>query len=271
MFVDVARVNRPAETRRKVLRAGYKEFRRYGFQGASLNRIVATCGVTKGAMFHHYGSKAEIGYEVLKQLERERLRKDWLVGIELGGKPVGWLRGLLDKKLSALEKRRGDLVYGSLVWNLATEMGALDEGFRELTTGLYQEWIDCWAGNLQRAQSAGQLSDSLDCVSYARFLVNAVEGLIAAARIDGDLEHMRYGFDQLVNCLAGMTSDGNRMLTNASDPAVVGSNDLNGVRETAGSYDKLLEEPTVPEQEQTDSLATLDQGPVIDKEQLDLF
>ncbi len=195
-------MNRPAETRRKVLRAGYRELRRYGYQGASLNRIVDACDVTKGALFHHFGSKAEIGYEVLGELERARIKREWLVGRELGADIVKWLRDLLESKLAQLEKRRGDMVYGSLVWNLATEMSALDEGFREMTAGLYNEWVDNWAGNLQRAQAEGQLSQQVDCLAYAKYLVYAIEGTIAAARIDGDLDAMRFGFYQLVDALA---------------------------------------------------------------------
>ena len=62
------RVRDPKRTRRKILEASYREFYRHGFQGGSINRIVDAAGITKGALFHHFTGKNELGYAVLDEL-----------------------------------------------------------------------------------------------------------------------------------------------------------------------------------------------------------
>jgi AcrR family transcriptional regulator len=43
-------------------------FARHGFEGTSVQDIVDAAGVTKGAMYHYYGSKDDLLYEVYHQL-----------------------------------------------------------------------------------------------------------------------------------------------------------------------------------------------------------
>ena len=45
------------ETQRKILEAGKREFLEKGFKDASLNRIVAEAGFTKGAFYGYYPDK----------------------------------------------------------------------------------------------------------------------------------------------------------------------------------------------------------------------
>lgn len=49
-----------SETKKKILEVGKKEFLEKGFKGASLNRIVAEAGFTKGAFYGYYPDKAAL-------------------------------------------------------------------------------------------------------------------------------------------------------------------------------------------------------------------
>src|SRR5260370_575459 len=54
----------PEATRRKIPGAAFAEFYKNGFQGGSLSHIVKVAGTTKGALFHHFSGKQELGYAV---------------------------------------------------------------------------------------------------------------------------------------------------------------------------------------------------------------
>ena len=47
----------PPERRRELLGTAMREFVRHGFGGASLNRIIRSCGMSKSSFYHYYGSK----------------------------------------------------------------------------------------------------------------------------------------------------------------------------------------------------------------------
>ena len=72
------RVRDPKRTRRKILEASYREFYRHGFQGGSNNRIVDAAGITKGALFHHFSGKNELGYAVLDELMIPAIKNWWV-------------------------------------------------------------------------------------------------------------------------------------------------------------------------------------------------
>ena len=60
----------PDLTRQTLLQAAFQEIYRSGFQAASLRNILSKVGITKGALYHHFGSKQELGYAVVDEPER---------------------------------------------------------------------------------------------------------------------------------------------------------------------------------------------------------
>lgn len=52
----------------RLLNVATRLFARHGFEGTSVQDIVDAAGVTKGAMYHYYGSKDDLLYEVYHQL-----------------------------------------------------------------------------------------------------------------------------------------------------------------------------------------------------------
>ena len=64
----------PEQTRQALLEAAFEEIYRVGFQAASLDRILDRAGVTKGALYHHFKNKLELGYAVLEEVVRPTMR-----------------------------------------------------------------------------------------------------------------------------------------------------------------------------------------------------
>ncbi|HEX9936155.1 MAG TPA: TetR/AcrR family transcriptional regulator [Longimicrobium sp.] len=44
----------------RLVRTAREQFARDGFAGTSLDAVVAACGLTKGALYHHFGGKTEL-------------------------------------------------------------------------------------------------------------------------------------------------------------------------------------------------------------------
>jgi AcrR family transcriptional regulator len=63
-----ARANAVRPVKERLLRVATRLFARNGFEGTSVQDIVDAAGVTKGAMYHYYGSKDDLLYEVYHQL-----------------------------------------------------------------------------------------------------------------------------------------------------------------------------------------------------------
>ncbi|KAA9148549.1 TetR/AcrR family transcriptional regulator [Amycolatopsis acidicola] len=71
---------------RRLLAAATKLFARKGFDRASVQEIVAAAGVTKGAMYHYFGSKDDLLSEIYGRVLR--LQTEQLEKVAASGEPV---------------------------------------------------------------------------------------------------------------------------------------------------------------------------------------
>ncbi|MDA3643998.1 TetR/AcrR family transcriptional regulator [Saccharopolyspora indica] len=70
-MADGIRAQQREQTRRTLLRESRKLFATKGYGAVGLSEIVRTAGVTKGALYHHFDSKAELFRAVLEQVQHE--------------------------------------------------------------------------------------------------------------------------------------------------------------------------------------------------------
>ena len=83
-----SRRRQPDRTRARLVEVGFEEIYRHGFQSAGLDTIVERAGVTKGALYHHFPSKLELGYAVLDEVIGGFTDERWLKPIAGDGDPI---------------------------------------------------------------------------------------------------------------------------------------------------------------------------------------
>jgi len=170
----------PTDTRGQILKAAFKEFYRNGFQGGSLNHIVEEAGTTKGALVHHFDGKNDLGYAVVEEVIRPRIRARWLDPMADAIDPVADLKRTLQKFMRELEN--GRLVQGCPLNNLAQEMSPLDEDFRKRVENVYAEWRRCLERAFTRGIKAGKVRKDISPCNVAAFIVAAQAGIIGLGK-----------------------------------------------------------------------------------------
>lgn len=70
-MAPTARAQQREETKRTLLRESRRLFATKGYAAVGLSEIVSASGVTKGALYHHFDSKAELFRAVLTQIQEE--------------------------------------------------------------------------------------------------------------------------------------------------------------------------------------------------------
>lgn len=98
-----ARSEAAASTRHDLVRAATELFTQDGYAGTSLESVVSTAGVTKGALYHHFGSKQDLFAAVLQEAQQQ-LVDDVLARLPQDGRPPfeGALRTVLEATQSPL-------------------------------------------------------------------------------------------------------------------------------------------------------------------------
>jgi AcrR family transcriptional regulator len=171
----------PETTRQNILKAAFDEFYKNGFQGASINRIVDKAGTTKGALFHHFKGKNDLGYAVIEKVILPEMEQRWFGPLAASSDPIAALKRAF-RKYRIEEIRRGLLLHGCPLNNLAQEMSPLDEGFRQRIDKVYASWRECLSQAFARGIKAGKVRKEVSPDKVAAFVVAAQTGMIGTAK-----------------------------------------------------------------------------------------
>ena len=179
-FLGCTRCSRPnEETRQELLSAAFEEIHRFGFQSASISRILKHTGVTKGALYHYFSSKKALGYAVLDEIIRDRMRELWIEPLRQGN-PIDAIIGTINE--AGRQMTLDDIRLGCPLANLSQEMSPVDEAFRERVEMLYGEWRSGISTALRRGQRSGEVRQDVDADAMAVMVVATLEGCLAAAK-----------------------------------------------------------------------------------------
>jgi TetR/AcrR family transcriptional repressor of nem operon len=196
----------PQRTRERLLEAAFREVYRSGFQSAGLDAILAGAGVTKGALYHHFGSKEALGYAIVEEIIAPDNRGQWLIPLENCVDPIETLIGTVQELSVQPEVVRG----GCPLINLAQEMSPLDAGFRQRLATIIRNWQDGVAAALLDGQKHGKVRRDLDPAQAAGFLIAMVEGYGALAKNAQEAKVMEEGIRNIVEWLRSLRPPGNR-------------------------------------------------------------
>lgn len=187
----------PDLTRQRILDSAFAEIYRHGFRAASVDRILADTGLTKGALYHHFPNKAALGYAVVEELIGGHIRSTWLEPLEASDDPITALSGLVGGMTEEQISQMCDC--GCPLNNLAQEMSPVDDEFRKRIAAVFTMWREGIADRLRRGQSDGLVKKDLDCEQAASFVVAGIEGASGLAKNARDPKVLHA-------CIAAMTA-----------------------------------------------------------------
>ena len=149
-----------AETRERLLRAAADVFARQGYDGTRVADIAATAGVSNGALYAHFGSKAELLVAALHTHGRRPLADLLAAG---PGRPVTELLLVIGRRLRRRRDASGNLLVEALVTaRRDTEVARLMRDFM----GERADWL---AQLMRVAQDGGELDPALSPDALAHF------------------------------------------------------------------------------------------------------
>ncbi len=178
------------DTRGKILFAAYKEIHCQGFQAASLSNILSHTGVTKGALYHHFPNKTELGYAVVDEVISRRIHQSFIEPLLSFDNPIDGFIELIRSSGEAFSIT--DINLGCPLTNLAQEMAGIDEGFRTRLIAIYEKWHQSIADVMRQAKESGQIIDEADPYTLAVTIAATMEGAINAAKVAQDLDKLYY-------------------------------------------------------------------------------
>jgi len=174
------------ETRAKILMAAFDEIYHRGFQAASLNNILKKTDITKGALYHHFKNKMELGYAVVDEVIYTTLHANWIEPLQNTDDPIATMQQVL--LISGEKMTEEDVRLGCPLNNLALEMSPIDEGFRSRITAIYSEWQEAVEQACERGKLVGNIRQDTDSKQLGVLFVATLEGCLGLAKSTQSLE-----------------------------------------------------------------------------------
>jgi TetR/AcrR family transcriptional regulator, transcriptional repressor for nem operon len=169
-----------AETRAAILEAAFEEIYAHGFHASSIDAILERTELTKGALFHQFASKLELGYAVVDEVIVPMTLERWVEPLAAFDDP---LEGLLD----LVERHVGDAPQASFelgcpLGNLIQEMSNVDPQFRRRLRRCIEIWIRGVEEHVERGRASGHVRPSVEPRAVAEYVVLTLEGVFAVAK-----------------------------------------------------------------------------------------
>lgn len=194
----LAAKRQPDFTRQKLLSCAFDEIHRSGFRGASLEAILESSGVTKGALYHHFASKAELGYAVVDEVIRPWVEQNWQPAVDADD-PIDAAIALC-RQLTKIRSER-TLACGCPLNNLINEMSPVDDGFRTRLQSILDDWRGGIVRGLARGQERGRVRKDVEPAAAAAFMIGAIEGSIGLAKANQSREFLDTAMRGLIDYL----------------------------------------------------------------------
>ena len=191
-------VRAPEDTRNRILQTAFEEIHKNGFQGCSINQIVEEAGITKGALFHHFKGKKELGYAVIEEIIHGMVKEEFIDPIRESSDPIEDLKQLIIEKREQAREDPSFICNGCPLNNLAQEMSPLDEGFRTRIENVFIAWRASFTQAFKNGIEAGTVSLKVSPESAAAFIVSAFEGIVGTAKSAQNQEVLNHSVDGLV-------------------------------------------------------------------------
>ncbi|KUN77915.1 branched-chain amino acid aminotransferase [Streptomyces bungoensis] len=154
--------DRAVKTREAIVRGAAEVFDQYGYNGASVNRIMRRAGVSQGAMYFHFKSKEELARAVMNA------QPDTIVPrLDSDG-----LQRIVDMTFVWAWQIQRDVLLRAGV-RLTNEQ----DGTGMHDASPYVDWARILETSLTQAQDEGQVNESVNVRQFAELLVSACTGM----------------------------------------------------------------------------------------------
>ncbi len=170
-------------TRTLILQRCFEAIQTSGFETLRTDKEIIRLKITKGAFYHYFPNKLELGYAVIDEMMLPHYENKWapIANIQKGiGNAI--LQILENEKNQATENsvKRGDVLS-----NLMTEMSHVDALFREKLETVHEMQVKLLQKAILTGRANGELKNNTDARSLSLQIIGQLIGCYSIAKVRG--------------------------------------------------------------------------------------
>lgn len=176
-------MSKAEQTRSMILEKAFGLIYEKGFQATSIDQIIATVQVTKGAFFYHFKNKEEMGIAIIKEQMRPDFLEMCMKYLHESADPANDIYRMMEYLL--LEDPFFDTRFGCPAMNLIEEMAPVNENFsKELKAGVLQ-WQAMIESSVEKGKSLGKVRQDVNPQNVSYTITSGYAGVRNMGKLFG--------------------------------------------------------------------------------------
>ena len=183
-------MSKSGKTRNYIMQKSFDLIYQNGYQATSIDDIVATTDLTKGAFFYHFKNKEEMGINIINELLYPSMYDMMVRPMESSTDPLSDIYEMMEMLLTDTSFFNVD--YGCPAINLIEEMSPISNSFKKALSKLVTAWHDSIVSALRSAQSLGVVKPHVSPEQVAIIIISGYGGVRTLGKVMGRSAYKTY-------------------------------------------------------------------------------
>ncbi|MGY4386035.1 TetR/AcrR family transcriptional repressor of nem operon [Pedobacter sp. UYP24] len=183
-------MSKAATTKQVILQKSLELIYKNGYQATSIDDIIATTTVTKGAFFYHFKSKEDMGLALINQVFYPKAIAAIEASLYNPKKATEAVYKILHSLLFDFDVF--NIAYGCPVVNLVEEMSPVNESFKKALIHLITRVQQILESAFLKARMEGQIRQDVDCRRVAAFILAGYSGARNMGKLFGKKSYLDF-------------------------------------------------------------------------------
>ena len=175
-------------TRLTILQKAFELIYVKGYQTTSIDDIIATTQVTKGAFYYHFKNKDEMGMAIINELLKPTLTNSFMAPMQKDENPLNAIYNLMHHLL--MENDFLKVEYGCPAANFTQEMTPWNTDFSYALNEITQHWHKIIIAALEKGKENGLVRAAVNAKQVTLFVMAGYWGI----RNFGKLENSKNAY-----------------------------------------------------------------------------
>ena len=162
-------------TRLSILQKAFELMYVKGYQTTSIDEIIATTQVTKGAFYYHFKTKDEMGIAIIHELLKPTFKKTFVEPLQQSHNPLDSIYKLMHEVLMDNEFLKVE--YGCPASNFTQEMAPWNINFTKALNDLSEQWEHAMTESINNGKEAGTIKQTVNAKEIAVFVMSGYWGV----------------------------------------------------------------------------------------------
>ena len=168
-------MTKAAATRHMILEKAFELIYTKGYQTTSIDEIIATTKVTKGAFYYHFNTKDEMGLAIINEIVKPTMQDAFIKPLQDAKNPIKEIYRMT--KALLLDNPFLKLEYGCPAGNLTQEMTPWNVEFGKALSELILEWQQTIENCIRSGKANGTVRKNVNPQQVAYFIMSSYWGI----------------------------------------------------------------------------------------------